>query len=82
MSDFFREMHMHSSKNRSEIENSRFCRCLCCLVEFSKKSIKEWTDNDQTAICPKCGVDSVIGDKFIDDLFEQVNLQYFGTKKF
>jgi hypothetical protein len=25
--------------------------------------ILEWTDDDQTALCPNCGIDSVIGDK-------------------
>jgi hypothetical protein len=29
---------------------------------FEFKDIREWTDDGQTALCPSCGVDSVIGD--------------------
>ena len=30
---------------------------------FKPADILEWTDDDQTALCPNCGIDSVIGDK-------------------
>jgi len=28
---------------------------------FSPNEIAEWIDGDQTAMCPKCGIDAVIG---------------------
>jgi hypothetical protein len=60
--------HNHSANHRIEIENSIFCGCFYCTLTFPSKAIMEWIDEDdegvgQTALCPKCGIDSVIGDK-------------------
>lgn len=66
--------HKHSTKHRREILNSQQCGCFYCLCLFSPSEIADWVDwpegtpEDQelelgsTALCPKCGVDSVIGD--------------------
>jgi hypothetical protein len=66
--------HAHSSRHRSEIEGSEMCGCFHCLAVFKSSSIAEWIDREQvdhlhgeiddgcTAICPDCGIDSVIGD--------------------
>lgn len=40
---------------------SKLCACFYCGQSFRPDEIAEWIDNDQTAICPKCGIDSVIG---------------------
>jgi hypothetical protein len=32
------------------------------LKIFSPTGIKEWWDNEDTAVCPYCGIDSVIGE--------------------
>ena len=59
--------HDHSSNHRDEIEKSEKCGCFYCLVIFPPSRIEEWIDeiDDQgtTALCPSCGIDSVIGDK-------------------
>jgi transcription elongation factor Elf1 len=55
--------HKRSSKHREEILQSKECACFCCLKIFIASDIIKWLDNQQTAICPNCGVDSVIGDK-------------------
>lgn len=34
--------------------------CYYCISIYDVTEIKEWTDNGETAICPKCGVDAVI----------------------
>jgi len=31
------------------------------LATFAPTEIEDWTDDDETAICPRCGIDSVIG---------------------
>lgn len=54
--------HKHSRLNRIEIEKSKNCGCFYCLEVFSPKEIDDWIDGEQTAICPYCGIDSVIGD--------------------
>jgi hypothetical protein len=65
--DDIREAHIHSDKHRAEILGSTLCGCFYCCSIFSPDEIIDWTDNDssdvgQTALCPKCGIDSVIGD--------------------
>jgi hypothetical protein len=32
------------------------------LKIFSPTEITDWCDNEETAICPHCGIDSVIGE--------------------
>lgn len=54
--------HKHSSKHRAELEKSEKCGCFFCLNTFSPSEIEDWTDGENTAICPYCSVDSVIGD--------------------
>ena len=55
--------HDHSRRHRTEILASNLCGCFYCRGTFSPAAIEDWTDDDQTAICPKCGIDSVIGSK-------------------
>ena len=59
--------HKKSSKHRAEIEGSQLCGCFYCLGIFGSDKIVEWTDeskphSQQTALCPECGMDTVIGD--------------------
>ena len=53
--------HKHSSNHRSELLSSESCGCFYCLKIYSPAEINEWVDDGQCAICPKCGIDSVIG---------------------
>jgi len=61
-----RKAHKHSTKLRMEIEASKICGCFCCCSIFGPDEIVDWTDENeedvgQTAICPYCLIDSVIG---------------------
>jgi hypothetical protein len=51
-----------SFKTRSEIEKSINAGCFHCTEIFPASEITEWEDEGLTPICPKCGIDSVIGD--------------------
>lgn len=58
--------HKHSSNHRDEVLASNQCGCFYCTAVFPPPEIEEWTDEDekgvgQTALCPRCGIDSVIG---------------------
>jgi hypothetical protein len=60
--------HQHSSVHRAELMSSEACGCFYCLSIFPPGKIEEWVDEDdqglgQTALCPHCGIDSVIGDR-------------------
>jgi uncharacterized paraquat-inducible protein A len=55
--------HGHSIRHRQEIEESGMCGCFSCEAAFPPAEIREWTDNGQTALCPRCGIDALIGDR-------------------
>ena len=65
--------HTHSTGHRAELAASALCGCFFCLATFPPSAITRWTDCPEgtpeeqeanlgvTALCPQCGVDSVIG---------------------
>lgn len=57
--------HDHSIFHHAEIVKSSLCGCFCCLKTFAPDTIVDWTDTadprSKTALCPHCGIDSVIG---------------------
>lgn len=55
------DAHRHSFYNREEIEQSKVCGCFYCLEVFQPSEVNLWMDDLSTAICPRCGVDSVLG---------------------
>ena len=59
--DAYVAAHKHSVRHRAELEASTTCGCFYCLRIFSPSEITEWIDDGQTALCPHCPVDSVIG---------------------
>jgi hypothetical protein len=58
-------------RNKSEIAFANKCGCYSCLAVFDKKEIKEWTDGGETALCPRCSIDSVIAEGTGFDLSEE-----------
>ena len=62
MESKFRWAHGHSSNNRNELLASDVCGCFYCLETFRPDQIKDWIDSKNViALCPYCGIDSVIG---------------------
>lgn len=61
MTDDLQKAHTGSTRHRRDIERSAFCGCFCCERVFNAADITEWIDEDQTAMCPRCGIDSVLG---------------------
>jgi len=59
------QAHKHSSYHREEIMHSEICGCFYCLAIFRPGEVTDWIDEKdsigQTALCPKCGIDSVMG---------------------
>lgn len=56
-----KEAHKKSSRHRDELRNSQICGCFYCLDIFDYKNIKYWCDDEDTALCPGCDIDSFIG---------------------
>lgn len=62
--------HAHCKRNRVELLDSTVCGCFYCLAIFAPDEISDWledgfgiSDAGVTALCPHCGIDSVIGDR-------------------
>jgi hypothetical protein len=51
--------HEHAKRNRKEIRASGVCGCFHCISMFPPSHVKRWLQ--QTAFCPHCNVDAVIG---------------------
>jgi hypothetical protein len=63
-----RNAHNRSRNHRAEVLSSGVCGCFYCCKTFRPDEIAEWCDTNpdgvgQTALCPKCGIDSIIGDR-------------------
>ena len=74
----------HTINHRTELDESAHCGCFFCFRTFSSVEIKIWIDKEQTALCPRCGIDSVIGTASgfqIDDRFlRMLNTYRFGSR--
>ena len=64
-----RAVHNAARFNRDTLAQDGKCGCFYCLKVFFPSEIEEWCpeveDGEEvTAICPHCGVDSVIGESY------------------
>lgn len=67
MSNKFGDMtnlaHAYSVDHKPELEKDKVCGCFYCCKIFNPIDIKEWVEDTRgTALCPYCGIDSVIGE--------------------
>lgn len=54
--------HKHSAFHKVDLVQEQVCGCFCCGKTFSSKKIEDWYDDEGTACCPYCMIDSVIGE--------------------
>ena len=55
--------HARCSYHEAEILRSAICGCFHCRATFGPSEIEDWLDDEpRSALCPRCGIDSVIGD--------------------
>lgn len=76
----FDELHKLSIKNRNMLTTASLCGCFYCKKMFTPSEIIEWTDDDETALCSYCSIDSVIPniDNALNvELLEAMNRKYF-----
>lgn len=77
--------HRASSNHRAELEVSEMAGCFYCRQIFPPTEIVEWIDEvddlGTTALCPRCGIDSVIGSASVSpitlELLERMNGYWF-----
>ncbi len=56
------QAHAHCKNNRLELERSDRVGCFYCCEVYASNLVEDWMDEATTAECPKCSIDSVIGD--------------------
>jgi len=54
------QAHELCNNNREKLSQTNVCGCYYCLRIFDPKEIVWESDEDDTAMCPYCGIDSVI----------------------
>ena len=86
-----REAHEHCTLHREELGQSTVCGCFHCCTIFPPAEITEWIDpapemrdngmQGKTALCPRCGIDSVMGDRsgypITKDFLEEMRAHWF-----
>lgn len=63
-----KKLHAYSSHNRELVERARQCHCFYCRATVESSEITDFTDQGQTAICPRCGVDAILPDSIEESL--------------
>lgn len=54
--------HARSIYHRDELLRALRCGCFYCLATYPPAEIRAWCDGGDTALCPRCGIDAVLGD--------------------
>lgn len=82
------QAHKHSSGHKIEILKSTNCGCFYCCTIFTPDRIMDWVNDPEgeslTALCPVCGIDSVIGDssgfEISETFLAKMKLYWFSVK--
>ena len=59
--DLMEKLHKFSSHHKQLLEKSKSIGCFFCYKTSDISDVDEWVDEDgQCALCPCCGIDSVL----------------------
>lgn len=76
------EASEYSIYNKDALAGSERAACYECLTVFKASEITEFVDNEKTALCPHCGIDTVLpesaGYSFSAASLEALNEYWFG----
>ena len=79
-----RDEHKKSFKNAAAVRQSTKCGCFNCQRIFDANKVIDFVterDGQKTALCPYCGIDSVIQDFNVEvtpALLKTMNREWFG----
>ena len=71
-------IHDQATNNIEAIDKYDMCGCFYCISTFPSEEIMEFTDDGNTALCPRCGVDSVIPGQ-VNGFFLEAAYKYWFT---
>lgn len=81
--------HEAARFNRDTLAHDDKCGCFYCLRIFSPSEINEWCPEldegeENTAICPHCGIDAVIGESsgfpITQEFLQAMHHRWFGEE--
>jgi len=82
-----RRAHIFSSNHMDQLKKDKRCGCFYCIRIYDPAEIEEWIIDDNpidkggTAICPYCGIDSVIGESsgypLTEEFLRKMNVAWF-----
>jgi len=71
-----------SIKNKNQLEKSEICGCFGCTRIFKPTEVVEYITGEDTAVCPYCGTDAVLGDysgfPITEEFMKEMNEKHFG----
>lgn len=71
-----------SMKNKKQLEKSETCGCFGCVKLFKPSEVVEYIPGEDTAVCPYCGTDAVLGDfsgfPVTEEFMQEMNDEHFG----
>ena len=76
-------VHQYCTGNHPMLSKDKLCGCFYCLEIYSPKEIIHWIEETSglTALCPRCGTDSVIGESsgypITEDFLKDMNEYWF-----
>lgn len=81
MADYI-DAHQFSANHKEQLLRDEACGCFYCMEVFSPDEIEIWIpDKAGTAMCPHCGMDSVIGESsgypMTAEFLEKMNAYWF-----
>lgn len=65
-------LHTYSTNNRRFVAISDKCYCFYCRACVDHSEIVDYLKDEQTAVCPKCGIDSIIPDRIDETVDESI----------
>lgn len=61
-----------ATSNKQDLMKSDKAGCYYCRKIYPASEVKEFIEGEDTALCPKCGIDSVLPDSVYDLSIEKL----------
>jgi len=66
------KLHAYCKNNEELIEKSGYCYCFHCQKKISSFEITRFLGEENTALCPYCGIDAIIPENIDDDINSEI----------
>lgn len=70
-----------SFKNAHLIDDDTDCSCYYCRSNYKGSEIRDYIDDDETAMCPRCKLDTVLPEKNTKERLEELYKENFTQRR-